>query len=557
MQVNMSRNRLSKLMGNTIQSSSLATEMIKYQNNDPIVDDLVDTFEFIRKKVVANAGKTLGTSLIISHVLLADSEVMDKITELEDKLYKRFGIHIRFNADAASFNAAAAFSTFGFISTTQYVSSNLLYRLANNYDAVFERIISAVKTVDTKLSELLGGIWSRGVFGSVPFVNMGTTANILLQSTNNSRLMTNKGLLKGIKFDLNKAYISGIPDDVEFRIMMDFTLFTDAMSSRSMAGLFMHEFGHIWTFIEYSVKHVYNTGSLIDGMIESTKKGMSPRETLVYLAEINDADKETLDAIKKGNMTAAFLGFSGVFCTNNLYPRNDLENLADRFAARFGLGADLTLGLKTITTVYGGIGLFTDIAMMGSRVTNPETPCINSIFYPYWLLKYIFLLILSNPVNPIKTLVTVTWNCVIRGVLSVALGRILVSIVGSGSIAGFNSGIGVLQSPGNYDEYFTRLRRIKHEIIRSLRSTQNLPDDIKEKMLKDIELIEIEESARVNPATAPIISFTFDKVVEFFRCPIKYLKSRKYENLDKELEVLMENNLHVAHNRLSLLRKGR
>ena len=110
------------------------------------------------------------------------------------------------------------------------------------------------------------------------------------------------------------------------------------------------------------------------------------------------------------------------------------------------------------------------------------------------------------------------------------------------------SNIAYLKDIAQYDEFADRIKRIKFEMIRMIKSSDSYDDpQYKKEMLDSIDTLE-----RIISAVPPPSKGLIASIGKFFT-PKYILDRHKLEQIDKELEALMENDLYLATLKLELI----
>lgn len=516
MQVNMSRNRLSKLMGVNPQST-LSVEMIDEQRNDWFITKLIEDLKDL-KEIARRNGETKTTAL------LKNPEAAIIIDKMEANIEKRFGIKILIKVgDKGELAARSHFNIYDSVinniggSYSQYWREQLAnigaFRNEDGTDladSVRDNRISDSISRDVKLGN---GRWTT--------VSAEDAAMYRAVKALKEKLKTS-----GLIIDRKKAHITGLPKEYVSFIFIDFVTYLNRLDEipEEVASSIMHEIGHIWTFIEYSVKHVYNTTALIDSMQDAATKGKSAKETLYYIADHVDIPDDEKKKIKSKSLIPAVLYFIHCYASENTYPGNDIENLADRFCTRFGLGEYLGTSLEKETPEMYRHYYFRYGSGFSSFISVTVSVIFNLIFV---LAQATPLLVLTLPFLGVYVLYLMYKK-----------------FFGSSKAPN----IVYLKDVAQYDEFADRIKRIKFEMIRMIKSSDSYDDpQYKKEMLDSINTLE-----RIISAVPPPSKGLIASIGKFFT-PKYILDRHKLEQIDKELEALMENDLYLATLKLELI----
>ena len=516
MQVNMSRNRLSKLMGVNPQST-LSVEMIDEQRNDWFISKLIEYLKDL-KEIARRTGVTKTTTLVKNPEA---SIILDK---LEADIEKRFGIKILIKVgDHEDLSCRSYFNIY----------DSVIHNIGTTYGEYWsERLasIGAFRNEDgTDLADSVrdnrigDGIIRNVQLGNGRWTEVSAEDAALYRGI---KALKEKLKTSGLIIDRRKAHITGLPKEYVSFIFIDFVTYLNRLNElpEEVASSIMHEIGHIWTFIEYSVKHVYNTTALIDSMQDASTKGKSAKETLYYIADHVDIPDDEKKKIKSKSLIPAVLYFIHCYATENTYPGNDIEHLADRFCARFGLGEYLGTSLEKETRdIYKGY-YFRYGSGLTAFISVTVTVIFNLIFA---LTQAAPMLVLTLPFLGVYVLYLMYKK-----------------FFGSSKV----SNIAYLKDIAQYDEFADRIKRIKFEMIRMIKSSDSYDDpQYKKEMLDSIDTLE-----RIISAVPPPSKGLIASIGKFFT-PKYILDRHKLEQIDKELEALMENDLYLATLKLELI----
>lgn len=318
---------------------------------------------------------------------------------------------------------------------------------------------------------------------------------------------------KGFKVDLQKAKIIGLPDSYCLIMLFNFPyLLNLGMNSRDMLAIYLHEVGHCFTHLESSYRYLSNTTVLMDTFIYNlSNKNKSPRESLTIAYKKVTGDKIT-DELKDTNKMTYYIVMGKrytdfVYGANTPHSYTDSEQQADQFAGRFGFGEELAKSLAILHK--------------------------NSTGYKMMFLYF-----------TIGTLSTV--SCV--------LAPFLISLFGSLAFLGFYLlYISIFKknnaySNNTYDDDVQRLKRIRNESVRLLRSS-SLDKNLVSNIIGQLDTIDkiIEESRE--GFLGPL-----DKIYQTVFSSGRHKLELK--TLEELTEKLMENDLHIAKHKIDMLGKN-
>lgn len=154
-----------------------------------------------------------------------------------------------------------------------------------------------------------------------------------------------KSFYSGIHIDNNKAKITGLSKDfacyITCNIMEDLEF---GRTTREEVAVLLHEVGHLYSHLEYSYKNVHNTIILTETFLDNFRnKNKSKKESLLiaYSKLTND---NSLANSNSNVITLSLVAYNNIV-NRSLIKQNhsliDSEMVADSFASKFGLGAEL------------------------------------------------------------------------------------------------------------------------------------------------------------------------------------------------------------------------
>lgn len=313
---------------------------------------------------------------------------------------------------------------------------------------------------------------------------------------------------KGFKVDLQKAKISGLPDNYVVDLIFNFAdlIANYGLSTRELVATILHEVGHGFTHLENSYRCISNTTVLIDTFLYNLNtKNKTYRESFTIAYKKATGDK-SIDKLKDKNALTFYI-ITGDrltdFMSNTISPHYsiDSEQQADQFAGRFGLGPELATALSKIfnsQTGYFAMGIYTIVGIL-NIVLAVVVPVLYYLFGPLAIIAFYML---------------------------------YMSIFKKNNV--YENHI--------YDDDKQRLRRIRNEAVRVLR-TSTLDKETVDRLLENIKNLD----------------YTVDKMREGWVGPLDKIYQtifpggrRKLElrTLEETIEKLMENDLHIAKHKL-------
>lgn len=325
---------------------------------------------------------------------------------------------------------------------------------------------------------------------------------------------------KGIIFNDKEATIKNLPKDFVLYISVNLSMFVELynkqkLTGREMTAVLLHECGHGYTHIKYICRTAYNNTVLMEAASAAKDGDMKPIE-LAYrkLGGKNDIDAPITEETKANLVKLTVDQYlNDIFeFKDEKHSFTDSEHLADQFAARFGMGADLAKALHKMNEYYG------------------PYPDINSIASIYTGLYAFLSMIQVGGILP----------ALAAGIIMAAVIKVLFDIIGAMSDGGH-------YGYATYDDDKQRLERIKLDLIRQIR-TMDVDRKTEKELLKQSD--EIESLLGMYDR-----SITFgERIVKKFSVSVSNTASIK--DFNEVIEKLMENKLYLATVRLEQRLKG-
>lgn len=481
------------ILKNMVNIDKLSTEMIAYQHNDWFAAALTKSMDKFRK-LYLNATKN-------DSVRLANSMEHRAIAdEIEDNFYKRFGFKIKFyvNSDWGSNACAYNFNI---------MNSPTIF-LTENPDDVVEDIKIYVKNPDNEIDKLKAGRSSDG---------FSAFWKRTWSLWDHNYKLANKALREtGITIDRQKAYITGLPKD--FFVLTSFNFYElvqkCGLTGEEMAAVFMHETGHMWQHIEYSFHTLTTIISLDDGIRETVKGKNDPKEVMTYILKKQGVNDSEVKKITSKNTNLALIETFRVAVTPSLSTATVNEDNADRFSLRFGMEGALA---SAMTKMYKEMDVITE---------TPTYPLVEA----FWNTLFFIILIAGFIMFPFLFLF---WLII----------QLLNFI--------FAPTHKELATAHSYSSPMWRMKKMKLEYIRIMR-TNNLNKKEIEAMIRAIDNIEqVVELAKKSPHG------NVDYVIDYFTRFWKTGDYKEIQKVDHYVEEIMENDLHLAYNKMkNVLNKG-
>jgi hypothetical protein len=492
------KNKLFDSIGNTSSTEeTLSTEMIDPQLNDGVVQSLKVTFE----ELIEAMGKYKPLRYYYFFINRKISKIINKIDSL---LSSRFGITFKHTS-----GDGIGYAVF----TAPPKNYNVLYKdIEDVYDNV-SKYLNVLNKSEENIKDIPNIKDSERDYDDIMF-RWRKSMDILENTLNTS----------GVIVDRQHAKIIGLPKEYTIFLVADFYgLINDLkLESKELVAVLLHEVGHAFTHIEYSYRTITNTSVLIDTIRENIEvKNMSYKESLIL--SYKDIEGKDLSSLKGKSEVTVTLNVLERFVKEHkgfnasMYGTIDSEQLADQFSGRFGLGVELITSLDKIYKHYGNYYLSEEfLASMTS----------------YWLFAFLYGLIGTASIGAAT-------------IIGIAAIFFLGAIIIFSSIIDSIITIGGMNKEKIYDDKKQRLKRIRNEMVRMIRSSK-LDKDMVKSILSQLD--DIDKTINFLPEHDGNF---LDKFMRSFTGAGKRLV--ELEKLEQMTEGLMENNLYIASAKLKQL----
>lgn len=285
----------------------------------------------------------------------------------------------------------------------------------------------------------------------------------------------------------------------------------EVFTPEEMAGMMLHEVGHLFTFFEF-INRSATTNQVLAGIARAYAEPLTAAEREAVLVRVKDTLRlEKFDPKEYSKVTDA-----KVMCLvvideevdstrselgSNLYDSNNWEYLADQYAARYGGG-------RHVLTALAKLYRHGDIAFRSSGM--------------YYFMEAVKVL------GAIGFLASVG--------VAVATGQILAGILWVSMCWSVLTIDGVTDS--EYDRPFVRLQRLRYQVVEAIKVKDNSPETIRS-LNEDLVVIDKQ------------LEYAQDRV-GFFNVFLKTMsftqtsKILRAEELQQQLESLVSNNLFAS-----------
>jgi len=485
------------ILGN-FGTDTLSTENIGFQKDVTIIDILTKQFEGIISAISDNdleAGKAFRNRAVRTAYAVIDSA-----------LSKRFGMNFRSVEDLQNVLG---------IQTTPPKAFNVLSGdVINNYKYINQFITKSKNNIESEDIDVKKANWTK-------------ILKVYLQSINavDKALQTN-----GITVDLANAKVYGYPTEATVVILTNpVKLIKKAeLNAAELTAAYLHEVGHAFSHLEYSYRTIQNTTMLIESLLDEVRKDTPTLEAIkLSYAKTFDDDKIS----KSTSVVTAAVGVTSKYFDDvksfggNTYASKDSERVADQFAARFGLGAELMSGVDKIHT-----NLKIDLNLVNAIGTGAG---VIFVTYVASLIIGVFLPAIGLGLG---TLMAAVAGGALYFIIMTFIVYVLLNTVAAVLSRGINTEI-------PYDSSARRILRIKNELVRQLR-TMDLDKQATKAILLNIDTL----AAAASVANADNENGVYRLVGKLF----KYSDDQnEMRSLDDVVNDLMNNDLHVAATKIA------
>jgi hypothetical protein len=330
----------------------------------------------------------------------------------------------------------------------------------------------------------------------------------------------NTNLLEG-GVSLKNSKVSGIFSKITCPLSLPrFMIHDKTYLDEELAACTLHEVGHLFTSFEYLSRTV-RTNQALSLMQRVMDKSINFEDRKIVFTQAvqaeklsmdQDAQKLMLDGLPFDALTVLVINQQIEACKSELgasvYDEVSCEYLADQFVSRHGGGRYLVSMLDKLAARGGYTQITNDYLRVG-----------------------------------MSTMVASAW-VFLAGlpVVSLAMG-IFTILIGSGKWAIASS---KYEMEHGYDNDYTRMNRIKHQMVQRLKEPECMPEEKKYILtyLEEVEPIIKKYEGQNNPKIKDRIAFFFSK---------KHKYDFEFKNLQKDLEEMGNNNLFVMSEKLKAL----
>lgn len=284
--------------------------------------------------------------------------------------------------------------------------------------------------------------------------------------------------------------VDGVFSEIDIALHMPLDLIYDKnYSAEELAGITLHEVGHIYTYFEFMANTV-TTNQVLAGISKGLDESSSVKEKEIILMSakkalnLNDFDSEKLAKVNDKKVVeivviSSVLREASSEIGTNVYDLNTWEYLSDQYATRMGAGKHLVTALDKIYRSQWNISTRNIVVYLSLEAMK----------------------LIVGFVNPALTI-------------------LLIAIDGSGD--------------GTYDRPGARLKRIRNQLIERLKDKKLSKDDV---ILVNDDIKMIDEILESIEDRRQLFGLLWDTLVPSAR------RAYKQEKLQQQLEVFAGNEL--------------
>jgi len=331
-----------------------------------------------------------------------------------------------------------------------------------------------------------------------------------------------------ITVDLRKARVYGIPKNVVATVLFNPVDMVRkySLTVEEMTAVYMHEVGHIFTYLEYSHRSMMQTTDFLDSLYHDLNTNKSPLNA-IKLSYKESSGSDKID--ESTGVASACVGIMSDYLTGsnfggNTYNNKDSERLADQFATRFGLGGSLVSALEKTPKN----------APDSSREYGETTDAVLSVA----VFSVIMLFLLSNAIMlfgvGVGVLAAAGTAVTVNGFITYGIYNIISGISNAG-----------VDTSYRYDSPKRRMGKVRREVIRQLRQ-EDITDLERDTLLQVIDSM-TDTIDRSHDSDENII---YRVVGIFFSYRDQQLSMR---DIDNRVLDMLNNDVHVTAAKINRL----
>lgn len=265
--------------------------------------------------------------------------------------------------------------------------------------------------------------------------------------------------------DLKNAKVSGFFSTLKNKFLVSPSIFDGSLTAAELTALYGHELGHAFTIYEYLGQSLVTNAILAEVMKLTTQVDLPIKRRFELgkaAVDLSGYKGKVPDDVDTAAITAMILKGQDVRMAaavgSRWYDKRLAEALADQFAARWGMGANLVTAMGKLYKARGILG--------------------PAGYTPKWLG------IGCNILN----IALLPFTSVTRGVAAVVVDTVY-NVAKSMMISGTLASINFIIGEGKYDDPRNRYLAIRRESVSALKD-RDLPDDVRRQILADIAMID-------------------------------------------------------------------
>lgn len=341
-------------------------------------------------------------------------------------------------------------------------------------------------------------------------------AGIIIFLQNIKRGLTDKRL-RDLYVNTKEAKVYNLPKDYTGYIYLNIPMLKEyKFTTRMVTAGILHEVGHNFSSIENAYKSVNSSLVLLESITEGFKKGKSIQTSIIKGYESitnekinpNTPTDKVLAALAEMEARRTILGNGRDY---NYF--TDFERAADLFASRFGYGAEVVQMLKIV----------------GPGIDRSEGGFAHTIIGTAGFLTCMWI--------AIYTLIYIYPSLFLLAILSAFnISKAIYSLLNPTE---YDDNV-----KKTYDTMYVRMEKMKLDLIRVIRTTPNLDNLYKKRIIEQFESIE----KVLQNTNKPSMSFVL-KLHTMMSSSRKRLFDMKQS--DHMIERLIENELHMASTKIN------
>lgn len=325
-----------------------------------------------------------------------------------------------------------------------------------------------------------------------------------LVETINTILKDKKAMLSKIHnkkgfINTKLARVGGYLSEVRHYLIIDFKwMMESGINSAELTAIILHEIGHAFDGLEEHYRLETTNRAILDILVDlndnKTEEAQYKFKNTFTESEFKHShlDNDTLRQDFCGELAKQYVGHAKSQLHSGKYDENNFENMADSFAARFGMGKHLVSGLDKLMRSHGA-------------VLNNTLPT-KMVYYTVDVLLIAVLFLIVPVYGALVWVLVMSYLC------------------------------NTANSSYTYDRPLDRYQRIRNTIVNSLKKL-DLPKEVVKDLLEQVEYIDTTIANSV--ALRSSYSIAGDVIFSDAR------RDTYYVDLQRMIEDRLNNNLFV------------